>query len=581
LKNQINEALIEEGLTGAVWSVVDSSGKISFDAVGLNNKETGKQLKPTDKVHIGSITKTLIATGVLRLATEKKLDLNEPVEKYLLQLSFENPWKSSNPITIRHLLDHTSGLTDIRLWQIFSEKATADSPLEFAFKQNPKVLKIHTKPGSMFSYSNMGYTLLAMIIESVTKERYESYLDKNLLLPLGMTNSTFQFVSQVGNKADKNLAFGHLDNQVIYSALPMYLRPAGQLTTTSYDMAIFAKFLMSDGKINGKEFISQDFLFQMGQPQNTISKQKGLAVGYGLGTMTRDRHGYIGLAHSGNIVGYHAMFYWFPKLKKAFFISHNMDSETANYERFNEMFIKYLKLDNTISHLKTMEPKGLENWKGYYLPVFSKVEPFAYFDILSSYLKVAISDSSIIFAPFQKPEKILHQVSEKMLISDGKIEASHLVYKDEFDKVFITDGFSTYKKVSGYYLLGHWISFILGSIGLLFLLLSGIFQAIRSKRLIFSNPIFPSFLTILILLIPIPFFYFQSFAALGDKTFASILLFISTCFLPLGLMLSVIQYLKNGLSSLKNKFGFTATVLALQWVFMLFAWGLIPFRLWV
>ena len=94
LREEINKALMEEGLTGAVWSIVDMDGKIKFDAVGVNNKETGKQLKSTDKVHIGSITKTLIATGILRLATEKKLDIDEPIEKYLPQLTFYNSWQA-------------------------------------------------------------------------------------------------------------------------------------------------------------------------------------------------------------------------------------------------------------------------------------------------------------------------------------------------------------------------------------------------------------------------------------------------------------------------------------------------------
>ncbi len=581
LKDAINKALIEEGLTGAVWSVVDADGKITFDAVGINNKKTGKLLKSTDKVNIGSITKTLIATGILRLATEKKLDISEPIKKYLPQLNFDNQWEVNSPITIRHLLDHTSGLTDIRLWQIFSENAKANSPLEFAFKKNPKVLKVHAQPGSIFSYSNMGYTLLAMVIESVSKEKYERYLDKHLLLPLGMANSTFQFVSQVGNKADTSLAFGHLDNQTIYSALPMYLRPAGQFTTTAYDMAIFAQFLLSDGTINDNEFISSTYLEEMGKPQNTISKQKGLSTGYGLGAMTRDRHGYIGLAHSGNIVGYHAMLYLFPKFKKAFFISHNMDSETANYERFNEILIKYLKLDTTTKHTKTIKHKGLKDWNGYYLPVFSKVEPFTYFDILSSFTKVKITDSSVVLAPFQKAEKILHQVSENILIADGKIGNSNVFYKDNSDKIYISDGFSTLRKVSGYYLLAYWVSFALGCIGLIFLLFSAIFQAVRSKKQILLNPIFASFLATLFLLVPIPFFFFQSFVALGDKTTASLLLFISTCFLPLGFIFSFVQYLRNGLSSLINKFNFIAIILALQWIVVLFIWGLIPFRLWI
>lgn len=297
--------------------------------------------------------------------------------------------------------------------------------------------------------------------------------------------------------------------------------------------------------------------------------------------MTRDRHGYIGLAHSGNIVGYHAMLYWFSNSKKAFFISHNMDSETADYERFNEILIKYLKLNTPVNNTKTMLTKGLEDWNGYYIPVFSKVEPLAYFDILSSFTKVTTNADFVNITPFQKPNKKLYQVSENLLIANGKIENSHVFYKDNFGTSYISDSFSTHKKVSGYYLLAHWISFTLGCIGLIYLFFLGVFQTVRAKKQIFTNPIFGSFLAILLLLVPIPFFFFQSFVALGDQTTASLLLFISTIVLPIGLLYSFVQYLKKGLSSLKNKLNFIAIIFSLQWIVVLFAWGLIPFRLWI
>lgn len=581
LKADINKALLEEGLTGAVWSIVDTDGKITYDAVGFSNKETGANLKPTDKVNIGSITKTLIATGILKLATERQLDLNAPVKKYLPQLIIKNQWDKSNPVTIRHLLDHTAGLTDIRLWQIFSEKANADSPLESAFQHDPNVLRVHTQPGSVFSYSNMGYVLLAMIVEQVTKERYEIFLDRTLLKPLGMMNSTFQFISQVGEHADKNLAFGHLDNQKTFASLPMYLRPAGQFSTTAYDMAIFAKFLMSDGMLNGKQFINHTYLLQMGQGEHTITKQKGLSVGYGLGAMKRDRNGLTGLAHSGNIVGYHAMLYWFPQYKKAFFISHNMDSETANYERFNQILIQYLKLGGFSNRPETIQPKNLQGWEGYYLPVFSKVEPFAYADILTGFIKVIIHSDAVVLAPFQRDEKILHQTGENILIADGKTENSHVFYKDKSGKFFISDAFSTHQKVSGYYLIAHWISFILGCVGILFLFFSSILQLLKGVDRIGMSSILPFVSAMGLFIVSIPFFAVQPFTALGDITIASILLFIASCVLPITLIILCSYYLIKGLNNLKDQLNFISTLLALQWVIVLVIYGLIPFRIWV
>lgn len=428
----------------------------------------------------------------------------------------------------------------------------------------------------------MGYTLLAMIIESVTKERYEDYLDRHLLKPLGMVNSTFKFVAQTGSNADAGLAYGHLDQQVIYAALPMYLRPAGQFTTTAYDMALFARFLMSNGTLADTLFIDATYLSQMGRPAGTIANQQGLKVGYGLGAMTRDRHGNTGLAHSGNIVGYHAMLYWFPEHHKAFFISHNMDSETANYERFNEILIRHLKLDKPTPDPKGMPATGLDDWNGYYIPVFSKVAPFTYLDHLSGFSKITMHDDFVEMAPFQKTRKKLKRVTEgNLLIAEGRTETSHIFYKDASGLAYISDGFSSLKKISGYYLAAQWISFLLGCSGLICLAFAGLLQTIRLKRKIFYDNAFGAFLAVLFLLIPIPFLIFQPFSSIGDLSAASVLLFISTCLFPLGLIYTFVLYLKRGLRGLKNKLIFAAVLFSLQWVFVLTIWGLVPFRLWI
>lgn len=181
---QMEESLEAEGLTGAVWSLVHANGTITTDAAGLKNASTGELLSADHRVHVGSVTKTLIAAGILRLVTEGRLSLDTPIAEILDELPFDNPWQQSHPVIVRHLLDHTSGLDDARLWQIFSLQSNPDTPLSEAFLRDPTVLRVRVQPGSRLSYSNMGYGLLGMIIEATTGERYESYLDDHLLAPL-------------------------------------------------------------------------------------------------------------------------------------------------------------------------------------------------------------------------------------------------------------------------------------------------------------------------------------------------------------------------------------------------------------
>lgn len=233
LHADMERALDEEGLTGAVWATVTPDGSFAVGAAGFKNARTGERMTPDSRVHVGSVAKTLLAAGVLRLITEGRLALDTPVPQLLPAVEFQNRWAASDPIRVRHLLAHTAGLDNARVWQLFSLKPETATPLRDAFAGEPSLLRVRTRPGSRYSYSNMGYTLLGMVIESVTGERYERYLDTHLLRPLSMHDSTFEFVSQSGIHADTRLAMGHFEEGATQAAVPMYLRPAGQFTTTA------------------------------------------------------------------------------------------------------------------------------------------------------------------------------------------------------------------------------------------------------------------------------------------------------------------------------------------------------------
>ena len=128
---------------------------------------------------MGSVTKTVLATGVLRLVTLGEIDLDSPVHRYLPNLKLANPWAAKKPVTVRHLLDHTSGMEDAHFWQLFSEQPTVNTDLIKALPESP--IAIQSQPGTRFSYSNMGYTIMALVIEAVAGQSYEQTLAESLL----------------------------------------------------------------------------------------------------------------------------------------------------------------------------------------------------------------------------------------------------------------------------------------------------------------------------------------------------------------------------------------------------------------
>ena len=82
------------------------------------------------------------------------INLDDAIQKYVPHLPLTNQWHQTNPVTIRYLPDHTSGFTDARLWHAFSTSARADTHLESVYTNDPGMLHIHTRPGSVYSYSN-------------------------------------------------------------------------------------------------------------------------------------------------------------------------------------------------------------------------------------------------------------------------------------------------------------------------------------------------------------------------------------------------------------------------------------------
>jgi CubicO group peptidase (beta-lactamase class C family) len=522
----LSRLLADEGIAGVVYGLVDGDADRS-GAAGVSHHPDATSLRPEAKVHVGSIAKTFISLGVLRLVTQGRADLDEPLDKLLPSIRIDNPWASRTPVTLRHLLDHTAGFDDVRLWQVFSRHVDPRAPLAGAFDRGDDLLRVRFEPGTQFSYSNMGYTLAAMAIESITGERYESWLDCELLGPLRMADSTFEFRSQTGAAADPRLAWGHYQDFTPASALPAWVRPAGQFTTTADDMLRAARFLMSDGRLDGASFIDASLLRGMGR-STTKAARAGLEVGYALGLAARDRHGAVGLCHLGDTVGFHAALCIYPEQRKAFFFSLNTDSDSANYSRFDAELVKALGVSSPVALVSTPAAAA---WSGRYARAPARFESFRYFDLLLDSVVLDVDGSALSLRRMGSDAQRLTPVGPNLLRAPSRTTASHVLLEGTDGVAAFSDGNSTFRRVSALRFFGHWLSLGSGSLGLLTLVI-----VIPLRKLTRGEPLWSpaSFATVL-LLFPIPLFAMQPFVAIGEVTPASVALYLATLLLPLSM----------------------------------------------
>lgn len=572
-ERDLQMALRDEQAAGVAWSIADGSRQ-SSGALGFSNAVTLTPMTTGHKVHVGSIAKTMIALGLLQLVSERRLTLDTPVQQILPEMAFQNPWAGKRPILVRHLLDHTSGLEDARIWQVFSARSTPDMPLAAAFSRDPSVLHIRTPPGETFSYSNMGYVLAAMVIERVSGERYEVRLARELLRPLSMSDSTFAFTSQTGPYRDPRLAWGHLGNGALATAIPSALRPAAQFTTTAADMAKLARFLMSDGTVDGRRLIDVRLLRAMGHPQGTLAVRSGLGTGYGLGLVTRDREGTVGYCHQGDTFGYHALLCIYPTEQKAFFLALNRDGDGLDLQRFHRILLR-------ATGPRIHQPKqairpapDLSRWAGHYQPLVSRFAIERYADLLDGGAKVQFAHDRLLLERSGRDPVALVPIGDNLLRADDRVEASHVLIERGRDQI-LSDGQRSFRKVSPVAGGLLWTNLGLGLAGLAyFLLVIPVMVALGRRNLV--QPV----LVVLLAFAPAGYLIYRlPFAAWGDLTAGSGLLAVLSAALPLALAGQIWLAMRRRPTLWRGDV--IAAGLALQWLAVSGYFGLVPIRLWV
>jgi CubicO group peptidase (beta-lactamase class C family) len=194
LVNMFDGVLHQDRVVGGSVALVSDGALLARHDYGLADRAAGRSMDGDTVMHWGSITKTLTAITIMQLRDRGRLSLEDPVTRYLPELRrVHNPHGSMDDITIRMLLDHSAGFQaptwpykQGEPWEPFEptswEQLVAMMPYE----------RIAFEPGSRYGYSNPTWIYLARIVEIISGDPWESYVQKNLFAPLGMTRSFFR-----------------------------------------------------------------------------------------------------------------------------------------------------------------------------------------------------------------------------------------------------------------------------------------------------------------------------------------------------------------------------------------------------
>ncbi len=191
--DRFDEDLTGNRYVGGSLYFVHDGKTIGAHHFGQRTLEPRRPVAADTIYHWASITKTFTAIGIMQLRDRGLLSLDDPVTKYVPVLrEAHNPYGSMDDIRIRHLLTHTSGLRGSTFPWGGSEDWHEHEPKEWSqWDAMLPYTQLHFEPGTSYSYSNPGTSLLGRIIEAITNDDIEEYVDKNILRPLGMYDSYF------------------------------------------------------------------------------------------------------------------------------------------------------------------------------------------------------------------------------------------------------------------------------------------------------------------------------------------------------------------------------------------------------
>jgi len=278
---------------------------------GMADREHGVPNSPRIKYRLGSVTKQFTAMAILKLYEEGKLELTDPVTEFMPR------YEDNRGVTIFHLLTHGSGLAEYTAFEgVGTRTKLPTTKKEIIDSFWSKDLRF--SPGEKFRYCNSNYVLLGWIIEEVTGQSYEDYIDKNIFSPLGMKDSGYDHPEIVlENRAEGYVNIGGkiLNASYIDTSFP---NSAGALYSTVDDLHKWYLALTS-GKVVSQKLWEEATSAQVGN--------------YGYGLMEGNLWGHRRIYHGGTVNGFKAMINVFPEMNLAVIVLSNL--ETAEIERIN------------------------------------------------------------------------------------------------------------------------------------------------------------------------------------------------------------------------------------------------------
>lgn len=324
LRKAILQVLEETDTPAAGIALVDSKGPVWIEGLGMADREKAMPADEETMFRIGSTSKIFVALAVLKLQEQGKLSLKDRVKELVPEIEFENPWEDTNPVLVEHLLEHTTGWDDIHLAEVIHNEPEAIA-LKAGLDFHPHSRISKWVPGTRTAYANSGPAVAAYIVEKITGQPYEVYIQQNFFSPMGMETMTY-FLSEAYKQNGATL---YKEGGYPQEYWHLITRPSGAINASPNDMAKLLQFFINWGKVNDTPLVAEGSIERMETPSTTLGAKGGLKYGYGLGLYTSNHKGLTYYKHGGSVGAGKSDFSYLPEYGVGYSVQTNSDNVAA------------------------------------------------------------------------------------------------------------------------------------------------------------------------------------------------------------------------------------------------------------
>ncbi len=324
LNDTITDEMKKKKITGLSIAVVDSEGLLWSEGFGIANKKEDRPFTDTTISNVGSVSKLITATAIMRLVEKNKIDLDAEVSTYIPEFNPGDIGSTDNSITVRMLLNHESGLESDAFQGFFLGYETPDDyPLSYRRAIDAVNLSgVVREPYDIFSYCNLGYSLLGIIVERAQGGNFQEAVKELVFDPLGMDDTTF-IIDEV---PEGRMAMGYTSGKP--ESVP-YIRdmPAGSLNSSAEDMGKFLQSMLAsyNSGNSGSGLLQSGTLKEMFTVSNEgVDNDLDFKIGLTWWVVNLEKlPGEYIVGHGGDLPPYHAMAIMLPDRDLSIFVMIN------------------------------------------------------------------------------------------------------------------------------------------------------------------------------------------------------------------------------------------------------------------